>query len=51
MTAGKGTSSYRWVIKVILVLALASRALIWLAPAPLLPPIIRISVSTSAGQD
>lgn len=41
MTAGKGTSWYRWVIEVLLVLALASQALIWLAPAPLLLPIIK----------
>ena len=40
MAASEKTSSYRWVIEVLLVLALASQTLTWLAPAPLLGPII-----------
>jgi predicted MFS family arabinose efflux permease len=41
MATSEKTSSYRWVIEVLLVLALASQALTWLAPAPLLGPIIK----------
>jgi MFS family permease len=33
-------SPYRWVIELLLVLALSLQALVWLAPAPLLNPII-----------
>jgi MFS family permease len=33
-------SPYRWVIELLLVLSLAMQALVWLAPAPLLAPII-----------
>ncbi len=41
MATSEQTSSYRWVIEVLLVLALASQTLIWLAPAPILGPIIK----------
>lgn len=41
MASSEETSSYRWVIEVLLVLALASQTLIWLAPAPILGPIIK----------
>jgi MFS family permease len=41
MATGEKASSYRWVIEVLLVLALASQTLTWLAPAPLLDPIIK----------
>jgi MFS family permease len=34
-------SPYRWVIEILLVLALFSRVFAWLAPAPILGPIIR----------
>jgi cyanate permease len=40
MAPSEKASSYRWVIEVLLVLALASQTLTWLAPAPLLGPII-----------
>jgi len=40
MATSEKASSYRWVIEVLLVLALASQTLTWLAPAPLLGPII-----------
>jgi cyanate permease len=40
MATSERASSYRWVIEVLLVLALASQTLTWLAPAPLLGPII-----------
>jgi MFS family permease len=35
------SSPYRWVIEFLLVLSLSIQALVWLAPAPLLDPIIR----------
>jgi len=41
MATSERTSSYRWVIEVLLLLALASQTLTWLAPAPLLGPIIK----------
>jgi predicted MFS family arabinose efflux permease len=41
MATNEKTSSYRWMIEVLLVLALASQTLTWLAPAPLLGPIIK----------
>src|SRR5580704_14402860 len=41
MPAGEKTSSYRWIIEVLLVLALACQTLTWLAPAPILGPIIK----------
>ncbi len=41
MATAEKSSSYRWVIEVLLVLALASQTLTWLAPAPLLNPIIK----------
>jgi predicted MFS family arabinose efflux permease len=41
MATSEKPSSYRWVIEVLLVLALASQTLTWLAPAPLLGPIIK----------
>ncbi len=40
MATDERASSYRWVIEILLVLALASQTLTWLAPAPLLGPII-----------
>jgi ACS family D-galactonate transporter-like MFS transporter len=41
MASTEKTPSYRWVIEALLVLALASQTLTWLAPAPLLGPIIK----------
>jgi cyanate permease len=41
MANSETTSSYRWVIEGLLILALASQTLIWLAPAPILAPIIK----------
>ena len=41
MAISEKRSSYRWVIEILLVLALASQTLTWLAPAPLLSPIIK----------
>ncbi len=40
MATGNKSSSYRWVIEALLVLALASQAVTWFAPAALLNPII-----------
>jgi len=40
-------SPYRWVIELLLFLALFSQALTWLAPAAVLAPIIRSSPSGS----
>ena len=41
MATGEKPSSYRWVIEALLILALASQTLTWLAPAPILGPIIK----------
>ena len=41
MANSETTSSYRWVIEALLILALASQTLTWLAPAPILGPIIK----------
>ena len=41
MASSEKRSYYRWVIELLLVLALASQTLTWLAPAPLLSPIIK----------
>lgn len=41
MAASEKTSSYRWIIEGLLVLALACQTLTWLAPAPILGPIIK----------
>jgi cyanate permease len=40
MSTSEGRSPYRWVIEALLLLALISQTLTWLAPAPLLHPII-----------
>jgi DHA1 family inner membrane transport protein len=40
MATDQTTSSYKWIIEVLLVLALACQTLTWLAPAPILGPII-----------
>jgi len=41
MATDQTTSSYRWVIELLLILALACQTLTWLAPAPILGPIIK----------
>lgn len=41
MATSETTSSYRWIIEVLLILALACQTLTWLAPAPILGPIIQ----------
>jgi len=41
MTTDSRAPLYRWVIEVLLLLALLSQNVIWLAPAPILDPIIR----------
>jgi MFS family permease len=41
MTDSDQLSPYRWVIEILLLLALFAQSLIWLAPAPILGPIIK----------
>jgi cyanate permease len=41
MSTSDNSSPYRWVIEALLLLALVSQTLTWLAPAPLLSPIIK----------
>lgn len=49
MEETKTLSSYRWVIEVLLFLLLFSQAVTWLAPAPILAPIIK-SLGLKLGQ-
>lgn len=49
MTNSNKLPAYRWVIEILLVLSLISQAVIWLAPAPLLEPIVK-GLSISLGK-